>query len=94
MKFLSAKQKKFYEDNGYVVADVFTEEEIEELSLEYDAIFKRKNDENLEATWQGDWKKEDSKSVRTVDLKLSNELNLTFSFHDYIIVLRFLNNYD
>ncbi|XP_066950957.1 phytanoyl-CoA dioxygenase, peroxisomal-like [Macrobrachium rosenbergii] len=55
MKFLTAEQKKFYNDNGYVVLDILSEAEIDELGREYDDIFKRKADSNLEATWQGDW---------------------------------------
>ncbi|XP_047470682.1 phytanoyl-CoA dioxygenase, peroxisomal-like isoform X1 [Penaeus chinensis] len=57
MKFLTPEQKKFYDDNGYVVIDVLTKEQTDELSRDYDDIFKRKADSNLEATWQGDWNK-------------------------------------
>lgn len=57
MGSLTAEQMKSYEDNGYLVLDVLTPAEIEEMSTEYDAIFQRKADQNLEATWGGGWDK-------------------------------------
>lgn len=61
MKFLTPEQSKFYDDNGYIVLDILTKEEISELSQEYDKIFQAKAHSNLEATWDGDWKKDEQK---------------------------------
>lgn len=54
---LSKEQLHFYSQNGYLLLDgVFTSEEIEECSVEYDKLFQAKqNKNNLEATWKGDW---------------------------------------
>lgn len=66
MKFLTPKQKKFYDDNGYVALDILTEEEIDELCRDYDIIFKEKAQSNLEATWQGDWNDKKEKMKQEV----------------------------
>ncbi|KAA0193829.1 hypothetical protein HAZT_HAZT011612 [Hyalella azteca] len=55
MKFLSKEQKLFYDENGYVVLDILSSAELEEISAEYDLIFRNKADQNLDATWQGSW---------------------------------------
>lgn len=64
---LSENQKKFYSDNGYLLLDgVFTPEEIEECSVEYDKLFQSKQSQNnLEAKWKGDWTTTDSLKVIT-----------------------------
>ncbi|XP_076057463.1 phytanoyl-CoA dioxygenase, peroxisomal-like [Oratosquilla oratoria] len=61
MKFLKEDQKRFYNEQGYLVLDLLSEEEIQELSDEYDRVFNLRKHENTEATWQGDWKKENKK---------------------------------
>ncbi|MCL4151356.1 UNVERIFIED_CONTAM: hypothetical protein GTU68_000371 [Idotea baltica] len=61
MKFLNVEQKQFYKDNGYIVLDILSQAEIEELSIAYNSVFERKRKENTEATWRGDWKNEDKK---------------------------------
>ncbi|KAK8406528.1 hypothetical protein O3P69_007277 [Scylla paramamosain] len=61
MKFLTTEQKKFYDDNGYVVLDILTDEEKSELSEDFDQIFQAKDGANLEATWQGNWKTDEEK---------------------------------
>lgn len=63
MKFLTADQKKFYDENGFVVLDILTDEEKDELSNSYDVIFKEKAQENLEATWGGSWQEKNKKTV-------------------------------
>lgn len=72
MKFLTPEQKKFYDDNGYIVLDILTKEEISELSQEFDKIFQAKAQSNLEATWQGDWKKDKQKNVSLLFLLFEN----------------------
>lgn len=54
---LSEQQLNFYSQNGYLLLDtVFTPQEIEECSLEYDKLFQaKKSQNNLKATWKGDW---------------------------------------
>lgn len=58
LKFLTAQQKKFYDDNGYVkLSGVFSEKELQEISDAYDELFDRKHKENLEgleSAWVGD----------------------------------------
>lgn len=63
MKLLTPEQKQFYDDNGYIVLDILTEEEISELSKEFDKVFQAKAHCDLEATWEGDWKKDNKKNV-------------------------------
>ena len=53
---LTEEQLRFYGENGYVVLDsVFPPSQLEECSAEYDQLFERKKQADLEATWQGDW---------------------------------------
>ena len=41
MKLLSEQQKRFYDTNGYIkLEDVFSKEELGELSQEYDDLFQ------------------------------------------------------
>ncbi len=41
MKFLNNCQKKFYQENGFVLLqNIFEENEFEEISAEYDNIFQ------------------------------------------------------
>ncbi len=41
MKHLSFEQKQFYHDNGFVkLENIFTHEELTEISEEYDSLFK------------------------------------------------------
>lgn len=54
---LTGEQLRFYRENGYVVLDsVFSSSELEECSAEYNQLFERKKEADLEATWRGDWK--------------------------------------
>ncbi len=60
MKFLNEDQVRFYAKNGYLkLSGIYTDEFIEKLSNEYDELFQRKiaQNTNMEATWEGDWKK-------------------------------------
>ncbi|RXG71934.1 putative phytanoyl-CoA dioxygenase [Armadillidium vulgare] len=67
MKFLTKEQLDFYHKNGYIAVDVFSADEIDEMSREYDEIFQRKEKDNLEATWKGDWKKgKDKLEVKSI----------------------------
>ncbi|XP_068207681.1 probable alpha-ketoglutarate-dependent hypophosphite dioxygenase [Palaemon carinicauda] len=62
MKCLTEDQLKAYERDGYTVLDLLTENEVDELSREYDAIFDKQNKEDMEATWSGDWNKQKEKT--------------------------------
>ena len=64
---LTDAQIEFYRTNGYILLDdVYTPEEIEECSREYNALFERKqNVYNLEATWGGDWNDAEKESQPT-----------------------------
>jgi phytanoyl-CoA hydroxylase len=59
---LTEQQKSSYKSQGFLLLNnVFSEEEIEECSEEYDRIFeaKAKENSNMEATWKGQWKPAD-----------------------------------
>ncbi|XP_058802893.1 phytanoyl-CoA dioxygenase, peroxisomal-like [Phymastichus coffea] len=77
LKYLTAEQKKFYEDNGFVkISGLFTDREFQEISDEYDYVFTEKSKENmdgLETAWTG----EDMK-------KAANNINYTVkSIHNW-----------
>ena len=63
MGALTAEQKKFYADNGYIVLDLLTKQETDNISKEYDLIFERKADSDLETSWQGNWEKSKEHNV-------------------------------
>ncbi|KOB53093.1 putative alpha-ketoglutarate-dependent hypophosphite dioxygenase [Operophtera brumata] len=51
---LTEEQKQFYKDNGYIVLkDLVIPEDLEEISVEYDKLFLRKNQEKMESSWVG-----------------------------------------
>ena len=62
LKLLTAEEKQFYTDNGYVqLGNVFSPDEVEEMSEEYDDIFERMSMDKksrLDTIWQGDWQRE------------------------------------
>ncbi|KAG7177726.1 Phytanoyl-CoA dioxygenase, peroxisomal-like 1 [Homarus americanus] len=68
----SYTEKKFYDDNGYVVIDILTDQEKDDLSKEYDQVFNAKDQAKLEGTWQGDWegkkKKMEMKSIHSLQM--------------------------
>lgn len=56
---LTEDQKAFYAENGYVVLDnLFTDEEFDEISSEYDNVFERALGSRIEGTWSGEWQKD------------------------------------
>ena len=59
LKLLTAEEKQFYTDTGFVhLGNVFSPEEVEEMSQEYDDIFERMSMDKksrLDTIWQGDW---------------------------------------
>lgn len=65
---LSKEQLNFYARNGYLLLDgIFSSEEIEDCSQEYDKLFQAKqNESNLEATWKGDWTAPSANSLKVV----------------------------
>lgn len=87
MKFLTPEQSKFYDDNGYIVLDILTREEISELSQEYDKIFQAKAQSDLEATWDGDWKQDEQKKVSFVD----KEILVVAFYLTFHMVLTYVN---
>lgn len=51
---LSSEQKKFYKENGYLILkNIISEEMLKEMSTEYDNLFERANDKNVEISWIG-----------------------------------------
>lgn len=67
---LSKDQLSFYSENGYVLLDnVFSPEEIEECSSEYDKLFQAKQkSSNLEAEWKGDWKEPAAETLTVLSI--------------------------
>ncbi|KAG6453236.1 probable alpha-ketoglutarate-dependent hypophosphite dioxygenase [Manduca sexta] len=54
MTRLTEEQKQFYQDNGYIVVkNVLTEQELAEITEQYDKLFRRKNQEKMESSWVG-----------------------------------------
>ena len=42
LKLLTSEEKQFYAENGYVrLCNVFSPEEVDEMSAEYDDVFER-----------------------------------------------------
>lgn len=84
---LTKEQLASYDENGYIVLDLLTKDEIEEMSREYDNIFKRKSNFNLEATWKGQWDRPDGQSVSQILCYINVILLHIYSFPtDYRIV--------
>lgn len=58
LKALSKEQKNCWIENGYVkLSNIFSTKEIDEISKEYDDLFERKKQEDidgLESAWIGD----------------------------------------
>ncbi|XP_075976586.1 phytanoyl-CoA dioxygenase, peroxisomal-like [Anticarsia gemmatalis] len=51
---LTAEQKQFYKDNGYILLkNLLSEKELSQVIDEYDKLFKRKNLETMENSWVG-----------------------------------------
>ncbi|XP_058803129.1 phytanoyl-CoA dioxygenase, peroxisomal-like [Phymastichus coffea] len=67
LKFLTVEQKKFWDENGFIkLSDVFSNEELDEISKEYDDLFERKQKEDaggLEAAWKGDDMKRAARNI-------------------------------
>lgn len=73
LKFLTIEQKKSWIENGFVkIGNVFSEQEMQEISMAYDELFERKHRENfdgLESAWVGkDMKKEAGNIDYTVSI--------------------------
>ncbi|XP_068619217.1 probable alpha-ketoglutarate-dependent hypophosphite dioxygenase [Battus philenor] len=51
---LTAEEKKFYKENGYIILkNIIPEDELAKIIEEYDKLFKRKNQAKLETSWVG-----------------------------------------
>lgn len=71
---LNEAQKTQYREQGYVlVSGLFREEELDEMEAAFDEIVARRlaNRAQLDATWQGEWKKEmgETQILHTHDLQ-------------------------
>jgi len=63
------EQQEFYEKNGYIILkNVIKPSDLETLSQEYDELFSTKHDDNLEATWGGDWKADKDKGLQVFSI--------------------------
>lgn len=51
---LTKEQVQFYKDNGFIkLSGLFTEQEMDVVSKEYDRLFFLKNNPGMEAAWLG-----------------------------------------
>ncbi|XP_044729875.1 probable alpha-ketoglutarate-dependent hypophosphite dioxygenase [Chrysoperla carnea] len=57
---LTKEQKDFYAKNGFIkLSNIYSNEDMDRLSKEYDDLFTRKNIDDMEAAWKGnDMKKQ------------------------------------
>lgn len=78
MTRLTAEQKLFYKENGYIVLKkLMSDEDISTISKDYDELFKRKNQEKMESSWVGsDENDRKSDSSLTVSVFLNNIVDL------------------
>lgn len=54
MGILTEDQKQFYRNNGYIVLKgLVPTEELDAMCVEYDQLFRRKNNEKMESSWVG-----------------------------------------
>ncbi|KAJ9589693.1 hypothetical protein L9F63_017099, partial [Diploptera punctata] len=52
---LTEDQLEFYKENGFIqLSNIFTSDEIDEISEEYRTLFKMKSDADLDTTWGGE----------------------------------------
>lgn len=84
---LTSQQIQQYREDGYVVVrGIFTTAELTELELELDAIIERRAQQkaHLDATWQGDWKKDMPKTeiLHTHDVQLYSAAWTRVLVHD------------
>ncbi|KAJ9589694.1 hypothetical protein L9F63_017100, partial [Diploptera punctata] len=69
---LTKEQVKFYKENGYIkLSNIFSEKEMNEISDEYDDLFSRKHNANLQAVWKGE-EMEKASSGNNVVLSIHN----------------------
>ena len=56
---MNAEEEILYRANGYIkLNNIFTQQEIQNCSTAYNELFaSKRNNYNLEATWDGDWKR-------------------------------------
>lgn len=54
MGYLTAEQKEFYKENGFIVLkNLVPPEELDAMSVEYNKLFARKNEDKMESSWVG-----------------------------------------
>lgn len=76
MKGLTPEQKDFYKKNGFIkLSNVFTDDQLDRLSNEYNQLFARQNNPEMEAAWKGDVMK---KQANFIDYSVKSLHNLQF----------------
>lgn len=67
MGYLTEEQLQFYDTNGYLVMDLLDANEAQKLGDAYTEMFDSKKDNfNLESTWEGSWKAEKNTVMKIV----------------------------
>ncbi|XP_069676036.1 phytanoyl-CoA dioxygenase, peroxisomal-like [Periplaneta americana] len=70
---LTKEQVNFYKENGFIkLENIFTDEELKEISEEYDELFNRHRSDKMRAEWQGNEMKKAAKQQPVVVLSLHN----------------------
>lgn len=94
MGHLTTKEKEFYKKNGYlVIKDVLSDKELNEISVEYDKLFARKNQEKMESSWTGsdtNDRKTDSDYTVSLIMLFSKKINISSTFLD--LKLKYIPN--
>ncbi|XP_069675940.1 probable alpha-ketoglutarate-dependent hypophosphite dioxygenase [Periplaneta americana] len=84
---LTKEQVDFYRENGYIKLDnIFTEEEINEISDEYDELFARKQHDNMRTEWRGKDMKNLAKNENVLVLAMHN-----LQFHSEVFTRLLMN---
>nr|CAD7195951.1 unnamed protein product [Timema douglasi] len=84
---LTKEQKYFYQENGFIKLDnIFSDNEMDLMSRDYDRVFERKKSQSLEATWKGDLMKKEIGGVPVSVLSIHN-----LQFHSAVFT-KVLNN--
>ncbi|XP_004924081.2 phytanoyl-CoA dioxygenase, peroxisomal [Bombyx mori] len=91
MVHLTEEQKKFYEENGYIVLkNVLSEEDLCSITIEYNNLFNRKNQEKMESSWVGsdhnDRKHDKNFTVKGIhNLQFHHAVFSKFIFNDNLL---------
>jgi len=82
LKQLTEEQLRGYKEQGYIkISGLFSPQELEEITQEYDDLFNRKKSENarLEAKWPGEWSNKGSSGDSVLSIHNLQNHSATFT---------------